>query len=180
MAREALRESHPDIADLVEELVPFTTEFLAALVTVVDEADLKQWGQYSEQTLQERYTAARDVVTRASAPLDPEIVQWQESIRQKAVQRMSDANAQQVATRAKMSVRQLEAQITRMREEAEVAASSLQAAANEEAAQHKAEIDAIKASVTAQITALEGQITTIKKESKQYLKALKKTQADEV
>ena len=34
--------------------------------------------------------------------------------------------------------------------------------------------------MTAQITALEGQITTIKKESKQYLKALKKTQADEV
>jgi hypothetical protein len=33
---------------LVEELVPFSSEFLSALVTVVDDDDLKEWGQYSE------------------------------------------------------------------------------------------------------------------------------------
>jgi hypothetical protein len=48
LEREALRQNHPDIADLVEELVPFSSEFLSALVTVVDDDDLKEWGQYSE------------------------------------------------------------------------------------------------------------------------------------
>lgn len=56
LAREAVRESHPDLADMVEELIPFATEYLANLVTTVDDEDLKAWGQYSEQTLQEKYT----------------------------------------------------------------------------------------------------------------------------
>ena len=44
MAREAIRQSHPDLSDLTEELIPFATEFLSALVTVVDDDDLKEWG----------------------------------------------------------------------------------------------------------------------------------------
>jgi hypothetical protein len=109
LAREALRESHPDIADLVEELIPFTTEFLSALVTVVDDEDLKKWNQYSDKTLQERYSAARDVVTKASAPLHPEIVQWQDSIRQKANVRMDDANIERVVARTKLTTKEMEA-----------------------------------------------------------------------
>jgi len=81
MAREAIRESHPDLADIVEELVPFSTEFLSTVVTSIDDEDLKQWGQYSEETLQERYNKARETIKRANAPLDPEIIQWQDSLR---------------------------------------------------------------------------------------------------
>jgi hypothetical protein len=29
---------------MVEELVPFSSEFLSTLVTVVDDDDLKEWG----------------------------------------------------------------------------------------------------------------------------------------
>ena len=74
IAREAIRESHPDLADIVEELVPFTTEYLSTLVTSVDDEDLKQWGQFSEETLQERYHKAKDTLQRANAPIDPEIL----------------------------------------------------------------------------------------------------------
>lgn len=43
LAREAIRQSHPDLADIVEELIPFSSEFLSALVTVVDDDDLMEW-----------------------------------------------------------------------------------------------------------------------------------------
>lgn len=89
MAREAIRESHPDLADLVEELIPFSTEFLSVLTTSIDEKDLIEWGQHTSSTLQERYTQARSTIERANAPLDPEIIHWQESIRAKADLRMS-------------------------------------------------------------------------------------------
>jgi penicillin amidase len=84
LAREAIREGHPDLADMVEELIPFSTEFLAKLVTSVDDDDLKLWGQYSDETLQERYTKAKETMSRASPPLDPEISKWQDSIRARA------------------------------------------------------------------------------------------------
>lgn len=74
IAREAVRESHPELADLVEELLPFTTEFLADLVTTVDDEDLKIWGQFSDTTLQERYNAARSEVSKAHPPLDNDIL----------------------------------------------------------------------------------------------------------
>lgn len=54
-----------------------------------------------------------------------------------------------------------------MREEANMMASNLQATANEEIAQHKAEIEEIKAKLAADVLALEEKITAIKKESKQ-------------
>lgn len=84
MAREAIRQSHPDLADLTEELIPFATEFLSALVTVVDDDDLKEWGQYSELTLQQRFESSREQANKANAPLDLEIAEWQNKIRQKA------------------------------------------------------------------------------------------------
>ena len=40
----AMRQSHPDIADILEEVIPFTTDFLHDVVPIVDDDDLKQWG----------------------------------------------------------------------------------------------------------------------------------------
>lgn len=39
--REAVRQMHPDLAELVEELIPFTSNFMQDLVTIMDEDDLK-------------------------------------------------------------------------------------------------------------------------------------------
>ena len=53
---EALRQKHPDLAQLAEELNPFMGEdFVDELVTIIDDDDLKRNGQYSEKTLTERY-----------------------------------------------------------------------------------------------------------------------------
>lgn len=73
LSREALRQAHPDFEDLIEELLPFTRSNMYDMVTVLDDEDLKQWGQYSEQTLDEKYQQARDHVRKASPPLHPEI-----------------------------------------------------------------------------------------------------------
>jgi hypothetical protein len=51
---------HPDLAELVEELIPFTSNFMHNLVTILDEDDLKAQKQWSEKTLHERYTAAKE------------------------------------------------------------------------------------------------------------------------
>jgi hypothetical protein len=32
---------HPDLAELVEELIPFNSKFMHELVTILDEGDLK-------------------------------------------------------------------------------------------------------------------------------------------
>jgi hypothetical protein len=61
---------HPDLAELVEELVPFNSNFMQNLVTILDEDDLKAQKQWSETTLHQRYTAAQDKIKAASPPLD--------------------------------------------------------------------------------------------------------------
>ena len=55
LLREALRQKHPDLAEIVEDFAPFTSENLNQLVTIVDESDLKAWNQYSEESLLDRY-----------------------------------------------------------------------------------------------------------------------------
>ena len=55
LLRESFRLRHPDLAEIVEEFAPFTSEHLNNLVTVVDDKDLKEWGQYSEDSLLSRY-----------------------------------------------------------------------------------------------------------------------------
>ena len=35
---------HPDLAEMVEEIAPFTNEFIDNMVTIVDDDDLKAWG----------------------------------------------------------------------------------------------------------------------------------------
>ena len=42
--RESLRQMHPDLAEMVEEIAPFTNEFIDNMVTIVDDDDLKAWG----------------------------------------------------------------------------------------------------------------------------------------
>jgi acyl-homoserine lactone acylase PvdQ len=61
---------HPDLAELVEELVPFNSNFMQNLVTILDEDDLKAQKQWSETTLHQRYLAAQDKIKAASPPLD--------------------------------------------------------------------------------------------------------------
>jgi hypothetical protein len=39
--REAIRRTHPDLDDIVEELLPFTASNMESLTTVVDDEDLK-------------------------------------------------------------------------------------------------------------------------------------------
>ena len=58
--REAVRQMHPDLAELVEELIPFTSNFMHNLVTILDEDDLKAQKQWSETTIHERYSAAKE------------------------------------------------------------------------------------------------------------------------
>ena len=73
LAREALRQKHPDLADMAEELNPFTSEFMKDLLTITDDDDLRKHGQYSEQTLIEKYAEAQDTMRRASPPLSPDV-----------------------------------------------------------------------------------------------------------
>ena len=52
--------------DLVEELAPFTSDFLAEGTSIIDDDDLKEWGIYSDESLLDRYRAAKEHVQRAS------------------------------------------------------------------------------------------------------------------
>jgi hypothetical protein len=45
----------PELTDLADQMAPFTSEYLVDMVTVLDESDARKMGQYSEETLSERY-----------------------------------------------------------------------------------------------------------------------------
>ena len=56
--------------DFTEELMPFTSDFMAnAGTTAVSDDDLKQWSIYSEESIVERYRIAKDHVKHASPPI---------------------------------------------------------------------------------------------------------------
>ena len=56
--RSVLMDTHPELASLVDDLVPFASNLLPGSEhTIIDESDLKQWGLYQEETLLERYEA---------------------------------------------------------------------------------------------------------------------------
>ena len=55
LQREGLRQKHPDLNNLMEEIMPFTTDFLYDVVPIVDDSDLKKQGLYSEEPLVKRY-----------------------------------------------------------------------------------------------------------------------------
>jgi len=65
-----MRQQHPDLEALVEEIMPFTGDRLHEMVTIIDEDDLKQFGMYSEESLVEKYRRAKDHVRSASPPLN--------------------------------------------------------------------------------------------------------------
>ena len=61
---------HPDLERMVEELAPFTSDFLIGdEVTIVDDDDLKEWGLYSKESLLDRYAEASDHILQASPPI---------------------------------------------------------------------------------------------------------------
>ena len=60
---------HPDLAEMAEEINPFTSENMFDLVTIIEDDDLKANGQYSERTLIEKYREGMETVRKASPPL---------------------------------------------------------------------------------------------------------------
>jgi acyl-homoserine lactone acylase PvdQ len=53
--REILKSESPELAELADELVPYTAEYLHKLVTVLEEEDLRRMGKWSEETLSQKY-----------------------------------------------------------------------------------------------------------------------------
>ena len=51
LARENLKQMHPDLADLADELNAFRGKDFLDNVTIIDDDDLRAHGQYSEVTL---------------------------------------------------------------------------------------------------------------------------------
>ena len=49
--------------------MPFTTDYYYDVVTIVDDDDLKEWGQYSEDLLIDQYRRNDDIVRKASIPM---------------------------------------------------------------------------------------------------------------
>ena len=70
LQREGLRQKHPDLSNLMEEIMPFTADFLYDLVPIVDDDELKNQGVYSQETLLDRYRKSADLIKEASLPLD--------------------------------------------------------------------------------------------------------------
>lgn len=55
LLREFFRQKHPDLESLAEEIAPFAQDMLVNPMTIVDEEDLKYWGQFSEVSIIDRY-----------------------------------------------------------------------------------------------------------------------------
>ena len=58
---------------MADELNPFVSEFMYDLVTIVDDDDLKKFGQYSDVTLLEKFHDAKDLLKSASPKLPPNL-----------------------------------------------------------------------------------------------------------
>lgn len=63
-----MRQKHPDLEALIEEIMPFTGDLLHDHVTIVEDDDLKQFNMFSEESLVEKYRKATDHVRSASPP----------------------------------------------------------------------------------------------------------------
>ena len=67
LQRAVLMDTHPELAELVDDLVPFASNVIhGSEITVIDESDLKEWGLYSEESLLDRYEAAKEHVLCAN------------------------------------------------------------------------------------------------------------------
>ena len=56
----------------MEDIMPFASDNLFDMVPIVDDEDLKEWGQYSEENLVQKYRQNADHVKKASPPLNHE------------------------------------------------------------------------------------------------------------
>lgn len=70
LQREAMKHKHPDLEALAEEIMPFTGDLLHDMITIVADDDLKKFNMYSEESLTDKYRAARDHVKSAEPPRD--------------------------------------------------------------------------------------------------------------
>ena len=62
-----MRQLHPDLELLSEELIPITTDRMFDGATTIDDDDLKQFEAYSEETLSSKYRAQSENI-KASRP----------------------------------------------------------------------------------------------------------------
>lgn len=53
--REVHKVMHPELADLAEELTPYSKNYLHNVVTILDEEDVRQMGKWSETPLSDRF-----------------------------------------------------------------------------------------------------------------------------
>jgi len=53
--REFVSELSPELKEMMEELVPFTSEYTHNLVTLMNEEDTVQSGLWSEESLLDKY-----------------------------------------------------------------------------------------------------------------------------
>ena len=54
----------------MEDIMPFASDYLFDMVPIVDDEDLKEWGQYSDENLVEKYRQNADRVKKSSPPLN--------------------------------------------------------------------------------------------------------------
>jgi len=96
LSRESLRQSHPDLADLADEINPFKSEDFIDLVTIIDDDDLKKFGQFDEKTLLEKYYENIDVIKSAQPelPLDTPSVVLRKDAGFKSKRRTTQAETQ--------------------------------------------------------------------------------------
>ena len=66
LLKEVMEDLHEDLADIVDDILVLTAEDFNHFVSTVDEADLKQWEQFSEETLSSRYKQAKKDKTKSA------------------------------------------------------------------------------------------------------------------
>ena len=69
LQREGLRQAHPDLNALVEELNPFTSDYLYDVVPALEDDDLKKINMFSQKSLLEKYRQSTETLEEAAAPL---------------------------------------------------------------------------------------------------------------
>ena len=61
-----MEDLHEELAEIVDEILVLTAEDFNHFVSTVDDADLKQWEQFSEETLSSRYKQAKKDKTKSA------------------------------------------------------------------------------------------------------------------
>lgn len=53
--RDHVASLHEDLKDMVEEILPFTSEFTYNLITIMDDEDTQAVGMYSDDSILDKY-----------------------------------------------------------------------------------------------------------------------------